>query len=278
MFGKSFASQYTGSMFGSPALVFAVWGYVISNMKPSRRDGACYVELNPLLLSPMFSTTIDEVMSAIEYLESPDLASRSKDEDGKRLVQLDEHCVGPMQFRVVNGTHYREMRDEESRRIYLREAKRKERAKSTDVLTVNRRQPPSTQAEAEAEAEAEESKAGAAKAAAHTTGRRTTTNKAEVPEDYTPSPEDREWARNKQHMGDADIDRETERFVTHHRAKGNRFVRPSLAWRNWMTGRFIGGTNGHDRTDRTDRRPMPRDSDGSKRRVPVSYAHYNGTD
>lgn len=34
------------------------------------------------------------------------------------------------------------------------------------------------------------------------------------------------------------IDDETERFINHHIAKGSKFVEPSRAWQNWMTGRF----------------------------------------
>jgi hypothetical protein len=157
MYGKHFASMYSGSLFGKPALVFAVWGYALSHMRPSRSDNQCYVELNPTLLAATFATTVEEIDSAIETLEAPDPASRSKTDDGRRLVLIEEHRhAGPLQFRVVNGAKYRAMRDEEERRTYLREAKRKERARkstpSTDVNTVNRRPPPSAQAEVEAEA------------------------------------------------------------------------------------------------------------------------------
>ena len=62
MFGKHFASMYSGSMFGKPAIVFAVWGYVIANMRPSRKDGQCYVELNPALLAATFATTTEDVL------------------------------------------------------------------------------------------------------------------------------------------------------------------------------------------------------------------------
>lgn len=158
MFGKHFASMYTGSMFGKPAVVFAVWGYVIATQRPSRKDGECYVELNPTLLSATFSTTVDEVLSAIRILCSPDKASRSKQDAGRRLHPMDpELHPGPMQFRVINGAKYRSMRDEEERRAYLREAKRIQRKRdlSTITETVNHGQPPSSQVEEEVEAEVE---------------------------------------------------------------------------------------------------------------------------
>jgi hypothetical protein len=155
MFGKHFASMYSGSMFGKPATVFAVWGYVISTMRPSRKDGKCYVELNPTLLAATFATTCEDILSAIAVLMSPDEASRSKLEEGRRIVPVDpEIHSGPMQFWVVNGHKYRALRDEEERRNYLREAKRKERM-STSSVSVNRGQPPSSQAEVEEEADVE---------------------------------------------------------------------------------------------------------------------------
>jgi hypothetical protein len=150
LFGKHFASMYSGSMFGKPALVFAVWGYAISNMRPSRRDGESYVELNPTLLASTFATTTDAVIEAIGVLESPDPASRTKRDDGRRLVLISgERSVGPMQYLVVNGSKYRALRDEEERRVYLRERKRESRQRSTKSETVNRRQPPYSQVEEE---------------------------------------------------------------------------------------------------------------------------------
>jgi len=135
MFGKSFASMYSGSMFGKPAIVFAVWGYAISCQKQSRKDGQCYVEINPVLLAATFATSVEEIVGAIKVLMDPDPASRSRVEEGRRLVlvggELEE---GPMQFRVVNGAKYLAMRAEDERRVYLREAKRRERAKKPSQM------------------------------------------------------------------------------------------------------------------------------------------------
>jgi hypothetical protein len=156
MFGKHFASMYSGSLFGKPASVFAVLGYIISTMRPSRKDGQCYVELNPTLLAATFASTVDDMLAAINDLCSPDPRSRSKIDDGRRIVPLDpEMHVGPMQFRVVNGSKYRALRDEEERRTYLREAKRKERS-SIKSETVNHSQPQSSQVEVEEDVEVEE--------------------------------------------------------------------------------------------------------------------------
>lgn len=123
MFGKHFASMYSGSMVGSGALVFALMGYVVANMKPDSEVGM-QVEMNPDILGTVFGEPVKSVEAAIKKLCSPDPKSRSKEEDGRRLVQ-----VGQYDYRVVNGPKYAAIRDEEGRREYNRKAKQKERAK-----------------------------------------------------------------------------------------------------------------------------------------------------
>lgn len=149
MYGKAFASMYDGSMFGSPATVFAVWGYVLAKQRASKAHGVYTVELNPALLAATFATTEDSIIAAIQKLCDEDPRSRSPDENGRRLVPSgDEVERGPGLYRVVNGAKYAAMRDEDERRLYLREAKRRSRIKSTKstyVNNVNRGQPPSTQ-------------------------------------------------------------------------------------------------------------------------------------
>lgn len=115
--------MYAGSMIGSGSVVFAVWGYVIANMKPDEKVGA-QVELNPKLLGFILGEKEEVVTVAITKLCSPDDRSRTKDEDGKKLIRLGEY-----DYQVVNGAKYAAIRDEEERRAYNREAKRRERDK-----------------------------------------------------------------------------------------------------------------------------------------------------
>lgn len=124
MFGKHFASMYSGSMVGSGALTFAVWGYVIAHMVPDGVAGSMSVELNPKLLGPILGEPVKDVQAVIEKLCGPDAESRSKEEGGRRLVRL-----GQFDYRVVNGMKYREMRDQENRRRQLREAQERFRVR-----------------------------------------------------------------------------------------------------------------------------------------------------
>jgi len=124
MYGKIFESLYTGSMIGAGSPTFAVWGYVIANMKPDDSVGA-QVELNPELIRLVLGEKREVVEKVIEWLCSPDPGSRSKAEEGRRLMKIGEYS-----YRVVNGARYMAIRKEEERREYYREAKRKQRAKN----------------------------------------------------------------------------------------------------------------------------------------------------
>ncbi len=126
MYGKLFASTFTGSMFGAGPDVIATWAYVIANTVNET------VELNPALLAAMLGAPRERVEQAIEVLCSPDESSRSPEEEGRRLVKEEG-----FQYRVVNHSKYRAIRNEEDRKAYNREAKRRsrERLSNRESLT-----------------------------------------------------------------------------------------------------------------------------------------------
>lgn len=113
MYGKTFESKYDGSMIGAGFHVFAVWDYIITK---SRRGS---IELNPKLLAYILAgggvDADQKVIEAIDYLCRPDPKSRSKDEDGRRLVKEGEY-----QYRIVNWHLYDQIKSEEDRREYNR--------------------------------------------------------------------------------------------------------------------------------------------------------------
>lgn len=149
MYGKLFASTFSGSMMAAGPEVFAVWAYVIAHAKDSG------VELNPKLLAAVVGSTEERMIKAIEALCAADPNSRSPDMDGRRLVR-----EGQFQYRVVNHLKYRTIRNEDDRRAYNRDAKRRERKRQTDKsreksLTVDdSRRQSIVSAHTEAEAEA----------------------------------------------------------------------------------------------------------------------------
>lgn len=135
MFGKHFASMYTGSMVGAGWAAFGVMGYVIANMRPDAVVGA-QVELNPKIMATIFGASEKEVRAAIEFLCRPDGETRTPGEDGRRLVK-----VGTFDYRVVNGAKYLAIREEADRR----EANRISQAKCRAAKKANgaRKQTPS---------------------------------------------------------------------------------------------------------------------------------------
>ena len=127
--------MFTGSMYGSGPVVFAMWAYVLAHVQ----DGL--VELNPALLAAIFGCTIEEVEKGIAYLCAPDSKSRSPTEGGRRLKH-----EGAFLYTVVNWELYRKFQTEIQRRAYHRDymrEKRRQESKSipvtdvTDVTPVN---------------------------------------------------------------------------------------------------------------------------------------------
>lgn len=150
MYGKHFESMYTGSMVGAGATVFAVWGYIIAHAREGR------VELNPTILAAVLGAPQADVTAAIDFLASPDERSRSKEYEGRRLVQ-----VGEFLYEVPTHEKYRSMRDDDDRKEYMRQYMRQYRARKKvdggDVnVNVNRSKPRLSQSESEAEADTQE--------------------------------------------------------------------------------------------------------------------------
>lgn len=110
--------MYEGSMIGAGVHVFAVWNYVIAK---TRRG---VIELNPKMLAFILGGTMAEVEDAIKILCAPDAQSRSKNENGRRLVR-----EGEFQYRVVNWEKYNGIKTETDRREYNRVKQQEYRAK-----------------------------------------------------------------------------------------------------------------------------------------------------
>jgi hypothetical protein len=123
MYGKIFSSLFTGSMYGAGAPAFTLMSYVIANMRPDKEVGF-QVELNIKDLSNRIGEPEGVIQKAIDYLCAPDPHTRTSGDDGRRLVK-----VGTFDYRVVNGVHYAEIRNEEERRERNRLRQKKHRLK-----------------------------------------------------------------------------------------------------------------------------------------------------
>ncbi len=142
MYGKHFSSTYTGSMVGSGLHVFAVWGYIIAN---TEKDG--HIELNPAILAAILGCSKKEIEAAIQVLTAPDSNSRSKKADGRRLIQ-----EAAFLYFVPTYSDYREIRDDEDRKNYMREYMREYRKKEPVNSSVKPGKPPLAHTDADADA------------------------------------------------------------------------------------------------------------------------------
>lgn len=94
-------------------------------------DSDGVVDMTHDAISRRTNVPLDQVEKYIADLQQPDPLSRSKLEQGKRIIPIDtERGWG---WQIVNYNHYRKIRDEETRRMYFRNAKRKQRAKKKTV-------------------------------------------------------------------------------------------------------------------------------------------------
>lgn len=147
MYGKFFASTFTGSMCGAGPAVFAVWGYVIANAVDSQ------VELNPRLLASVIGAPEPAIVQAITELCEPDPESRNPTDEGRRLQR-----EGQFQYRVTSHSIYRAIRNNDDLREYNRKKqqefrKKRQTVSNTVKLNVIDSQEMSRHTEAEAEAD-----------------------------------------------------------------------------------------------------------------------------
>ena len=91
----------------------------------SDEDGV--VDKTAKAISRITNVPLEIVERAIEKLSAPDDESRTPDEEGRRIVLIDENRSWG--WRIVNYGKYRKIRDEEARRISNRSYKRDQRAR-----------------------------------------------------------------------------------------------------------------------------------------------------
>lgn len=101
-------------------------------------------------LAHMARVSREKTEEALKKFLSPDPDSRSPDFGGRRIEEADRGWL------ILNHSRYRDMRDEEARRTYFRDQKRKSRAaqaakKSKRKQPVQDSQSMSTHAEADTE-------------------------------------------------------------------------------------------------------------------------------
>ena len=139
---KLFSSITDSTIWQEPDATRLVW---ITMLAMSDQHG--YVGSSVPGLANRARVSIDACLIALETFMSPDKWSRTPDFEGRRIDVADGGWV------LLNHGKYREERQSDERREYMRKYMKEKRA-LTNVSNVSRGYPPLAQAEAEAEAEA----------------------------------------------------------------------------------------------------------------------------
>lgn len=108
MYVKLFASLYQGTLRGKSDEIL-----VFTNLL-AYADRYGIVDKHPRAIADETGLSIEDVSAAIQTLESPDPESRSPNEEGRRILRLDEHRAWGWQ--VTNYEKYRAIRNEDERR------------------------------------------------------------------------------------------------------------------------------------------------------------------
>ena len=132
MYSKLFDSMYDGTLrTRSPWQALVTFQQMLILCDPT---GVC--DMTPDALAFRTGIPLEIIQVGIAALEAPDPDSRLPNDEGRRIVRLDDHRNWG--WRITNFVHYRGLQSNEGRREYQREWQRNRRAngKSKDASRV----------------------------------------------------------------------------------------------------------------------------------------------
>ena len=140
-FTKLFSSITASTIWSESAETKVVWITMLA-----MSDAVGYVYASVPGLAKIAGVSMDDTIKALDLLLSPDKWSRDKDNEGRRIEEIDGGWA------ILNHPKYRKRRDAEERRAYHREYMRKKRESvKSGVKNVKDCEPQLTQGEGEAE-------------------------------------------------------------------------------------------------------------------------------
>jgi hypothetical protein len=133
---KMFRSIFDGSLYGK----FEQTVVFMAMLVLAEREGI--IDMTPEAIAAKCGFPLEIVRQGIQELEQPDARSRTPDEEGRRIVRLEENR--DWGWRITNYEKYEKIRSAEERREYFRLKKREQRAKlsTNNVHTVHQSPPP----------------------------------------------------------------------------------------------------------------------------------------
>jgi hypothetical protein len=114
MYGKLFRQMFHGTL-----ATVGPWQAIVTFQQfiiLADQDGT--VDMTPESISRETTIPLEVIKAGIEALERADPDSRTPDEEGRRIIRLNEHRSWG--WRITNYLHYRQLHREEDRREYHR--------------------------------------------------------------------------------------------------------------------------------------------------------------
>ena len=121
MYGKLFSSLYQGTLRGKASEILVLTNLIAF----ADQDGV--IDKHFRAIADETGLSEEAVRDAIEYLSSPDPESRSSEEEGRRIVPINEHRSWGWQ--LVNHAKYKAIRSEADRRESNRTSQQRYRDK-----------------------------------------------------------------------------------------------------------------------------------------------------
>ena len=129
MYGKIFDSMYDGTIAEDwRALVTFQQLIVLCDA-----DGI--IDMTPGAIARRTGIPIEHIKAGIEILENPDPYSRTPDQEGRRIVRMDDHK--PWGWYLVNHAKYKSLQDSDEVRRQNRERKRKQREREDNAKSIS---------------------------------------------------------------------------------------------------------------------------------------------
>ncbi len=136
MYGKIFESIYDGSLYGNFEAIVTFQALIVL------ADEHGLIDISPHALAGRTSYPIEIIKAGLKVLQQSDPHSRSQDEDGKRIVPLDNGRE--FGWRIVNYDHYRNLASRQDTKVKARERKRRQREKESQAVDSKRCHAPVT--------------------------------------------------------------------------------------------------------------------------------------
>jgi len=124
MYGKIFDTIFGSSIMEEDIEIRYIWMCMLTIA-----DKEGFIDASIPSLARRFNVSEEAMSNTIERLLSPDPSSKTPDQDGRRIEPIRE-TYG---WHIINYEKYRNIRDEDERREYMREYMKRYRKKDDDV-------------------------------------------------------------------------------------------------------------------------------------------------